>query len=137
MIWHYFPIGMRFPVTDFSDETKRACWNVALSAAFASDACGTTLYEAMEPLDPGSFGAVYTCIVCYVGIKQSRLAGKTMHSLDGLKTRLCLNDPLSGALRSVFAARRDRRNRSYYRDRCGKRISSNGGDPSDASKRRP
>ncbi len=94
MIWHYFPIGMRFPVRDFSDETRRACWRIALSAAYASDPCGTGLYEACEAYDPIAQSPVYTCIVCYVGIKQSRAAGKTMHALDGLMTRLCLVDPL-------------------------------------------
>lgn len=94
MIWHYFPIGMRFPVKDFSDETKRECWRIALSAIFASDARGTGLYEACEPFDPGTQGMVYTCIVCYVGIKQSRAAGKTLHSLDALQARLCLHQPL-------------------------------------------
>ena len=94
MIWHYFPIGMRFPVNDFSEETKRACWRVALSAAYASDPCGTGLYEACEAFDPISQSPVYTCIVCYVGIKQSRAAGETLHGLDALLTRLCLCNPL-------------------------------------------
>lgn len=94
MIWHYFPIGMRFPVADFSDQTRRACWEIALSAIFASDARGTGLYEACEAYDPGTQGPVYTCIVCYYGIKQARVAGKTMHGLDALMTRLCLHDPL-------------------------------------------
>lgn len=94
MIWHYFPIGMRFPVVDFSDETRRACWKIALSAAFASDAAQTGLYEACETYDPVSQSPVYICIICYVGIKQSRAAGETLHSLDALMTRLCLNKPL-------------------------------------------
>ena len=94
MIWHYFPIGMRFPVRDFSDETKRACWKIALSAVYASDPRGTGLYEACESFDPVSESPVYTCIVCYVGIKQSRAAGKTLHALDRLMTRLCLVNPL-------------------------------------------
>ncbi len=94
MIWHYFPIGMRFPVADFSEQTRRACWEIALSAAFASDARGTGLYEACETYDPGTQGPVYTCIICYYGIKQARAAGKTMHSLDALMTRLRLHDPL-------------------------------------------
>lgn len=94
MIWHYFPIGMRFPVRDFSDETRRACWELALSAVFASDARGTGLYEACESFDPGAESPVYTCIVCYVGIKQSRAAGKTLHALDRLTARLCLHRPL-------------------------------------------
>ena len=94
MIWHYFPIGMRFPVRDFSDGTKRACWKIALSAVYASDPRGTGLYEACESFDPVTESPVYTCIVCYVGIKQSRAAGKTMHALDRLMTRLCLVNPL-------------------------------------------
>lgn len=94
MIWHYFPIGMRFPVADFSEQTKRACWKIALSAIFASDARETGLYEACETFDPGTQGPVYTCIVCYYGVKQSRPAGKTMQSLDALTARLCLHNPL-------------------------------------------
>ncbi len=94
MIWHYFPIGMRFPVTDFSDETKRACWHVALSAICASDPNCTGLYEACEVFDPTVQSPVYTCIVCYYGIKQARAAGKIMQSLDSLMTRLCLCNPL-------------------------------------------
>ncbi|MBQ1821301.1 MAG: glycerate kinase [Clostridia bacterium] len=94
MIWHYFPIGMRFPVNDFSDASRRDCWRIALSAIYASDPKGTFLYEACETFDPLSQSPVYTCIICYYGIVQSREAGKTMHSLDGLMTRLCLCNPL-------------------------------------------
>ncbi len=94
MIWHYFPIGMRFPVADFSEETRRACWKIALSAVFASDATQTGLYEACETFDPITQSPVYICIVCYVGIKQSRKAGAALHSLDALMTRLCLHQPL-------------------------------------------
>lgn len=93
MIWHYFPIGMRFPVADFSEETKRACWKVALGAAFASDATQTGLYEACESYDPIAQSPVYICIVCYVGVKQSRAAGDKLHALDTLLTRLCLHRP--------------------------------------------
>ena len=97
MIWHYFPIGMRFPVADFSDETKRSCWKNALSAVFASDPTGTGLYEACESFDPISQSPVYICIVCYVGIKQSRAAGEKLYSLDRLLTRLCLHKPFMQA----------------------------------------
>ncbi len=93
MIWHYFPIGMRFPVADFSEETRRKCWKIALSAVFASDASQTGLYEACESFDPIVQSPVYICIVCYVGIKQSRAAGETLHALDALLTRLCLHKP--------------------------------------------
>ena len=94
MIWHYFPIGMRFPVADFSERTKRACWKIALAAVMASDARNTGLYEACESFDPVSQSPVYTCIVCYVGVKQSREAGEKLHVLDALLTRLCLSNPL-------------------------------------------
>ena len=94
MIWHYFPIGMRFPVADFSEQTKRACWKIALSAVYSADPRGTGLYEACESCDPVSQSPVYTCIVCYVGIKQSRAAGARFHALDALMTRLCLDHPL-------------------------------------------
>lgn len=94
MIWHYFPIGMRFPVADFSEQTRRACWKVAFSAAFASDVSQTGLYEACESFDPVTQSPVYICIICYVGIKQSRAAGEKLHSLDALMTRLCLYKPL-------------------------------------------
>ena len=97
MIWHYFPIGLRFPVSDFSDETKRSCWKIALRAIFASDATQTGLYEACESYDPIAQSPVYICIVCYVGIKQSRAAGETLHSLDALLTRLCLFKPFMQA----------------------------------------
>ena len=93
MIWHYFPIGMRFPVRDFSDASKRRCWEIALSAIFSSDPCGTGLYEACEAYDPGAGMPVYTCIVCYEGIKQARAAGKRFHALDALSSRLTLHEP--------------------------------------------
>lgn len=93
MIWHYFPIGMRFPVRDFSDATKRRCWEIALSAIFSADPRGTGLYEACEAFDPGAGMPVYTCIVCYEGVKQSRAAGKRFHALDALTSRLTLHEP--------------------------------------------
>ncbi len=93
MIWHYFPIGMRFPVRDFSDESKRRCWEIALSAICSADPRGTGLYEACEAYDPGAGMPVYTCIVCYEDIKQARAAGKRFHALDALTSRLTLHEP--------------------------------------------
>lgn len=97
MIWQYFPIGFRFPVRDFSDETKRACWNIALSALYAGDPSGVTLYDAQETYDFGSDGPVYQCIACFYGIKQSRAAAKGLMSLDRLMTRLCRHVPFMQA----------------------------------------
>ena len=93
MIWQYFPIGFRFPVSDFSNETKRACWNVALSALFASEAEGVTLYDAQQTYDVGSGGPVYMCIACFYGIKQARACAKKLYALDGLMTQLTVYRP--------------------------------------------
>ena len=91
MIWHYFPIGFRFPVADFSEETKRRCWQITLDALCAAEGFGTTLYEAQEPYDYGTDGPVYICIACYEKIKQSRSVGKALFDLDTLMTSLCLH----------------------------------------------
>ena len=93
MIWRYFPIGLRFPVKDFSDETKRTCWQTALSALCASGACGATLYDAQETYDCGTGGPVYTCIACMEDIKRSRAVGKYLYSLDALMAGLCMHRP--------------------------------------------
>ncbi len=51
MIWQYFPIAFRFPVGDFSIETKRSCWRTALSALCACRPEGVTLYDAQQTYD--------------------------------------------------------------------------------------
>ncbi len=94
MIWQYFPIGFRFPVRDFSEETKRACWETALSALYASDPKDVTLYDAQETYDVGSGGPVYICIACFYGIKQARSSAKVLMSRDRLMSRLCSHQPI-------------------------------------------
>ena len=93
MIWRYFPIGLRFPVKDFSDETKRTCWQTALSALCAAGASGAALYDAQETYDCGTGGPVYTCIACMEDIKRSRAVGKYLYSLDALMAGLCMHRP--------------------------------------------
>ena len=93
MIWRYFPIGMRFPVKDFSDESKRACWRTAISALIAAGGNGASLYDAEETFDFGTGGSVYTCIACFYGIKQSRAVAKKLYALDALMSTLCLHHP--------------------------------------------
>ena len=93
MIWQYFPVGLRFPVRDFSDETKRACWETALSALIAADATGVTLYDAQQTYDVGSGSPVYLCIACYYGIKQARACSKKLFDMDDLLIRLCRSAP--------------------------------------------
>lgn len=93
MIWHYFPIGFRFPVKDFSAKTKRACWEITVSALTASEGTGVTLYEAQENYDFLTDGPVYTCIACFCGVKQSRAVAKRLYALDALMTELCMQNP--------------------------------------------
>ena len=93
MIWHYFPIGFRFPVGDFSDETMRRCWQIALSALLCGDPKDVTLYDAQQTYDVGSGGPVYLCIACFFGIKQARATAKILYELDLLMTRLCEHMP--------------------------------------------
>ena len=97
MVWQYFPVGFRFPARDFSEESKRACWEMTLSALFAADPKGLTLYDAQQPYDIGSDGPVYICIACYYGIKQARANAKVLLAMDGLNVRLCRNVPFMQA----------------------------------------
>ena len=93
MIWQYFPVGLRFPVRDFSEETKRACWETTLSALIAAEATGVTLYDAQQTYDTGSGSPVYLCIACYYGIKQARACSKKLFDMDDLLIRLCAHAP--------------------------------------------
>lgn len=97
MMWHYFPIGLRFPVGDFSEETKRRCWQIAIAALTAAGGEGATLYETQEPYDFGTDGPVYICIACYENIKQSRAVGKKLYAQDALMARLAMHRPFAQA----------------------------------------
>jgi hypothetical protein len=97
MIWQYFPVGFRFPVRDFSDETRRACWETTLSALYSADPKGLTLYDAQQTYDAGTAGPVYICIACYYGIKQARANAKKLFAMDDLLIRLCRNTPFMQA----------------------------------------
>ena len=54
MNWGGFPIGFRFPVQDFSWETKKRCWSYVLPALVYADLTDCTLQEAesAELFDP-------------------------------------------------------------------------------------
>ena len=93
MIWQFFPIGFRFPVADFSDATRRACWKITLAALKNGETQGITLYDAQQTYDPGSGGPVYLCIACFYGIKQARASAKMLYTLDRLTARLCRHQP--------------------------------------------
>lgn len=73
MNWGGFPIGFRFPVADFSQETKKRCWGSLLPAlAYADLSEGTTLQEAesAELFDPEQ--RIYIAIVAPTAIPPSR-----------------------------------------------------------------
>lgn len=93
MIWQYFPVGFRFPVKDFSVETRRSCWETTLSALFAADPIGLTLYDAQQTYDIGTGGPVYICIACYYGIKQARANAKAIYGMDELMVQLSRSMP--------------------------------------------
>lgn len=93
MIWQYFPIAFRFPVGDFSIETKRSCWRTALSALCACRPEGVTLYDAQQTYDVGTCGPVYLCIACFYGIKEARRSAKILYTLDALMMRLSIHQP--------------------------------------------
>ena len=54
MNWGGFPIGFRFPVEDFSLETKKRCWSYVVPALRYADLTDSTLLEAesAELFDP-------------------------------------------------------------------------------------
>ena len=54
MNWGGFPVAFRFPVKDFSFETRKRCWDAVLSALTYADLTDTALYEATsaELFDP-------------------------------------------------------------------------------------
>ena len=64
MIWEYCPIGMSFPVSDDTVETKKHCWSIALSALRAGGNWnGTELLECLQQGKPGSADREYLCIL--------------------------------------------------------------------------
>ena len=72
MNWGGFPIGFRFPVQDFSTETKKRCWSYVLPALTYADLEGSTLREAesAEVYDPDR--KVYIAVYSPTSITPSR-----------------------------------------------------------------
>lgn len=96
MIWHRFPVGLRFPVTDESIETRRRCWAIALSALAAAPA---ETYEQMQLYDvfaddmPGSAQKEYVCILDHDQVTQSRVTTAVWRSMARLYGHLSLHFP--------------------------------------------
>jgi len=75
MNWGGFPIGFRFPVQDFSLETKKNCWDRVLPALLYADLTNCTLQEAEteELFDPDQL--IYIAIVSPKKISINRRNG--------------------------------------------------------------
>ena len=72
MNWGGFPIGFRFPVEDFSLETKKRCWSYVVLALRYADLTDSTLLEAesAELFDPDRL--IYMAIIAPKSITPSR-----------------------------------------------------------------
>lgn len=96
MIWEHFPVGMNFSVADFSEETKRSCWKLALSAL---NAVAPEQYEEMKLYDccsenmPGSGEKNYICILDHRHVKQSRVTLAAWKRMPELLAHLSLHFP--------------------------------------------
>ena len=96
MIWKHFPVGMSFSVADFSAETKKRCWNIALRALAATtveNRRGMELYDNCAKNIPGSADLEYVCIFDHQSVKQSRVNVALWRSMDRLLANLSLHMP--------------------------------------------
>ena len=94
MNWGGFPVGFRFPVPDFSPETKKRCWDAVLPALVYADLTDSTLQEAesTELHDPEQL--IYIPMVAPKAIPPSR-ANSLLWRQDGrLMSVLTLYQPV-------------------------------------------
>lgn len=96
MNWGGFPVAFRFPVQDFSLETKKRCWSYVLPALAYADLTGdTTLQEAesAEPFDPDRL--IYLAIVAPTVIPPSRKNSLLWRTDGRLMSALTLYQPVA------------------------------------------
>ena len=96
MNWGGFPVAFRFPVQEFSLETKKRCWSYVLPAlAYADLAIDTTLLEAetAEPFDPDRL--IYHAIVAPKTISPSRKNSLRWRTDGRLMSALSLYQPVA------------------------------------------
>ena len=93
MNWGGFPVAFRFPVTDFSMETKRRCWACVLPALTYADLTDTALQEAesAELFDPEQL--IYIAIVAPKSITPSRKNSLQWRQDGRLMSELTLYQP--------------------------------------------
>ena len=94
MNWGGFPVGFRFPVQDFSPETKRRCWSCVLPALAYADLTDSTLQEAesAELYDPDRL--VYIPLVAPKSITPSRKNSLLWRQDGRLMSELTLYGPV-------------------------------------------
>lgn len=96
MIWLNFPVGMSFSVKDFSEETKKKCWLIALSALAATEVKnrqGMTLYDNCAEHLPGSADKEYVCIMNHMSVAHSRVNVPLWRNMSKLVANLSLHYP--------------------------------------------
>ncbi len=96
MNWGGFPVAFRFPVQDFSLETKKRCWSYVLpTLAYADLTDDTTLQEAetTETFDPDR--SIYLAIVAPKTIPPSRKNSLLWRKDGRLMSALTLYQPVA------------------------------------------
>lgn len=95
MNWGGFPVALRFPVQDYSLETKKRCWSYVLPALAYADLTDTTLLEAesAEVFDPDQL--LYLAIVAPKTIPPSRKNSLLWRKDGRLMSALTLYQPVA------------------------------------------
>lgn len=94
MNWGGFPVAFRFPVEDFSEETKRHCWSYVLPALTYADLTDSSLRESesAELFDPEK--KIYICMVAPTSITPSRKNSLLWRRDGRLMSALVLYQPV-------------------------------------------
>ncbi len=94
MNWGGFPVAFRFPVEDFSRETKKRCWSYVLPALAYADLTDSTLQEAesAELFDPDRL--IYIAIIAPKAITPSRKNSLLWRKDGRLMSALVLHVPV-------------------------------------------
>ena len=95
MNWGGFPVAFRFPVKDFSFETRKRCWDAVLPALTYADLTGSALYEATstELFDPDQL--IYMPVVGPAIIPPSRKNSFLWRQDGSLMSHLVLYQPVA------------------------------------------
>lgn len=92
MNWGGFPIGFRFPVMDYSIETKSRCWQTVIHAASYADIQGMFFHESCI-IDDATQQKVYIAIVAFPDVYAPRKNGILWGKDSALLASLCWYRP--------------------------------------------